>query len=331
MKILVTGSEGFIGSHLTERLVQLGHKVKCVVLYNSFNDYGWLKYLDKKILKEVEICFGDIRDFSFVKKNVKNCEAVIHLAALIGIPYSYVSPRSYIDTNVGGTLNVLDAVKELNVQKFVHTSTSEVYGTAKFIPITEKHSLNGQSPYSASKIAADQLANSYHLSYGIPLTILRPFNTYGPRQSLRAIIPTIISQVLNNSQKINLGSLKPTRDFSYISDTVAAFVAALKSTKSTGETINIGSGNEISIKKLVELILKVANKEIIISTEEKRKRPSKSEVNRLCCSNKKALKLLNWKPQYVGKKGIELGIKETIKWFSKAENLKKYKSNTFVL
>jgi len=331
MNILVTGSEGFIGSHLTEKLVKLGHKVKCTVLYNSFNDYGWLETIDKKVLKEIEICFGDIRDFSFVKKSMKNCEAVMHLAALIGIPYSYTSPKSYIDTNVIGTLNVLEAAKELNIKKIIHTSTSEVYGSAKFIPITEQHPLNGQSPYSASKIAADQLANSYHLSYGTPLIILRPFNTYGPRQSLRAIIPTIITQILNNSKKINLGSLKPTRDFSYVSDTVSAFVAALKSTNSLGETINIGSGTEISIKKLAELISKVVNKKIIIASEEKRKRPKKSEVSRLCCSNKKALKLLKWKPQYVGKKGMEIGIKETVEWFKKINNQKKYKSKNFVV
>ena len=331
MKILVTGSEGFIGSHLAERLVQLGHKVRCFVLYNSFNDYGWLNHIDKRLLNEIEIYFGDLRDLSFVRKSVKNCEAVIHLAALIGIPYSYISPKSYIDTNVGGTLNILEAVKELNVEKFIHTSTSEVYGSARFIPITERHPLNAQSPYAASKIAADQLANSYHLSYGVPLTFLRPFNTYGPRQSLRAIIPTIISQILNNSKKINLGSLKPTRDFTYISDTVSAFVAALKSKKSVGETINIGSGNEISIKKLAELILKVANKKIIISNEKERKRPNTSEVARLCCSNKNALKLLNWKPKYIGKKGMEIGIKETINWFAKTENLKKYQSNNFVV
>ena len=331
MKILVTGSEGFIGSHLTERLVELGHKVKCVVLYNSFNDYGWLDHLDKKILDEIEICFGDIRDFSFAKKNMKNCEAVIHLAALIGIPYSYASPKSYIDTNVGGTLNILEAAKELSVEKLIHTSTSEVYGSAKFIPITEDHPLNGQSPYSASKIAADHLANSYYLSYGVPIVTLRPFNTYGPRQSLRAIIPTIITQVLNNSKKIKLGSLEPTRDFLYISDTVSAFVLALKSKKCIGETINIGSGSEISIKELVDLISKTINKKIVVSSEQSRKRPNKSEVNRLCCSNKKAAKLLKWKPSYKGNSGMKYGIKKTINWFSKSENLRKYKSKNFVV
>tara|TARA_Y100000590_G_C15725583_1_gene1015145 strand:+ start:353 stop:1348 length:996 start_codon:yes stop_codon:yes gene_type:complete len=331
MKILLTGSEGFIGSHLTERLVKLGHKVKCTVLYNSFNNYGWLESLDKNILNEIEICFGDIRDYSFVRNSAKSCDAVIHLAALIGIPYSYASPKSYVETNISGTLNVLEAVKELNIRKLIHTSTSEVYGTAQKIPILEKHPLNAQSPYAASKIAADQLANSFFLSYNTPVVTLRPFNTYGPRQSLRAVIPTIITQILSGTNKIKLGSLKPTRDFSYISDTVSAFVAALKSTNSSGETINIGSGTEISIKKLAELISKVVNKKIIIASEEKRKRPKKSEVSRLCCSNKKALKLLKWKPQYVGKKGMEIGIKETVEWFKKIDNQKKYKSKNFVV
>jgi len=330
-RILVTGSEGFIGSHLTEKLVKLGHKVKCTVLYNSFNNRGWLETLDKSILNEIEIHFGDIRDFNFVKKSMRNCDAAIHLAALIGIPYSYASPRSYIETNVGGTLNVLDAAKENNIEKLIHTSTSEVYGTAEFIPITEQHPLNAQSPYSASKIAADQLANSYYLSYGTPVVTLRPFNTYGPRQSLRAIIPTIISQIFNNPKTIKLGSLNPTRDFSYISDTVSAFVLALESKKCIGETINIGSGSEISIKKLVDLISKTINKKIIILSDQNRKRPNKSEVNRLCCSNKKAKKILKWKPSYKGNFGLELGIKKTINWFSKSENLKKYKSKNFVV
>ncbi len=331
MKILLTGSEGFIGSHLTEKLVKLGHKVKCTVLYNSFNNYGWLENIDKKILNEIEICFGDIRDFSFVKKSAKNCEAIIHLAALIGIPYSYTSPKSYIDTNIVGTLNVLEAAKELNVKKLIHTSTSEVYGSAKFIPITEEHPLNGQSPYAASKIAADQIANSYHLSYGIPLITLRPFNTFGPRQSLRAIIPTIISQILNNAKIIKLGDLKPTRDFLYVSDTVSAFVSALNSNKMNGETINIGSGSEISVKNLTQLILKAVNKSIKVKSEDVRKRPNRSEVKRLCCSNKKALKILKWKPRYHGNKGMILGLKETIDWFKIKENLRQYKSKKFVV
>tara|TARA_Y100000590_G_scaffold163199_1_gene187086 strand:+ start:23507 stop:24502 length:996 start_codon:yes stop_codon:yes gene_type:complete len=331
MKIFLTGSEGFIGSHLAEKLIKLGHKVKCTVLYNSFNNYGWLESLERDILNEIEICFGDIRDYSFVRNNMKGCDAAIHLAALIGIPYSYVSPKSYVETNIGGTLNVLEAVKELNIKKLIHTSTSEVYGTAKFIPITEQHPLNGQSPYSASKIAADQLANSYHLSFGTPVVILRPFNTYGPRQSLRAIIPTIISQILKNNKRIKLGSLRPTRDFCYIQDTVSAFISALKSKKCIGETINIGSGSEISIKNLVNLISKITNTKISISSERHRKRPEMSEVSRLCCSNKKAKKFLNWQPFYKGNSGMIHGLSKTINWFSKPENLKKYQSKKFVI
>jgi len=330
MNILITGSEGFIGSHVTEKLVKLGHKVKCTVLYNSFNSYGWLEDIDKEILKEIEVCFGDIRDFSFVKKNLKNCDSVIHLAALVGIPYSYISPKSYIETNIVGTLNILEAAKEQNLDRIIHTSTSEVYGSAKFIPINEKHSLNGQSPYSASKIGADQLANSYYLSYETPVTTLRPFNTYGPRQSLRAIIPTITCQILKENKEVRLGSLKPTRDFCYIADTVSAFVAALKSKKSIGQTINIGTGYEISIKDLAKLILEIAGRKKVIKCETKRVRPSNSEVNRLCCSNKKAKKLLNWEPAYKGKKGLSIGITKTIEWFKDQENLEKYKSDNFV-
>ena len=330
MNILITGSEGFIGSHVTEKLVKLGHKVKCTVLYNSFNSYGWLEDIDKEILKEIEVCFGDIRDFSFVKKNLKNCDSVIHLAALVGIPYSYISPKSYIETNIVGTLNILEAAKEQNLDRIIHTSTSEVYGSAKFIPINEKHSLNGQSPYSASKIGADQLANSYYLSYETPVTTLRPFNTYGPRQSLRAIIPTITCQILKENKEVRLGSLKPTRDFCYIADTVSAFVAALKSKKSIGQTINIGTGYEISIKDLAKLILEIAGRKKVIKCETKRVRPSNSEVNRLCCSNKKAKKLLNWEPAYKGKKGLSSGITKTIEWFKDQENLEKYKSDNFV-
>ena len=331
MNILITGSEGFIGSHLTEKLVKLGHKVKCTVLYNSFNNYGWLENIDKKILNEIEICFGDIRDFNFVKKSAKNCEAIIHLAALIGIPYSYTSPKSYIDTNVIGTLNVLEATKELNVKKLIHTSTSEVYGSAKFIPITEQHPLNGQSPYAASKIAADQFVNSFFLSYNTPVVTLRPFNTYGPRQSLRAVIPTIITQILSNTNKIKLGSLKPTRDFCYIEDTTSSFIAALKSRKAIGQTINIGTGTEISIKKLAMLIMNITNKKVKIINEAKRSRPSKSEVNRLCCSNKIAKKFLDWEPEFKGKQGFIKGITKTIDWFSDPANLKKIKSKKFVL
>tara|TARA_Y100000590_G_scaffold231691_1_gene261036 strand:- start:1235 stop:2230 length:996 start_codon:yes stop_codon:yes gene_type:complete len=329
MNILITGSEGFIGSHLVESLVLKGHKVKCVVLYNSFNNHGWLETLDRNIIKNIEFCFGDIRDPYFVKNSMKKCDSVIHLAALIGIPYSYISPKSYVETNITGTLNILQSARDLGVKKVIHTSTSEVYGSSQFVPITEKHPLNGQSPYSASKIAADQLANSYYLSYGVPVITLRPFNTYGPRQSLRAIIPTIICQILSGKKKIKLGSLKPTRDFTYISDTVSAFVKALKSKNAIGKTINIGSGYEISIKDLVKVITNQTEEKISILNDKTRVRPSKSEVNRLCCSNKLAKKILNWQPLFKGKSGLIKGIKETIKWFSLEENIKKYKPDNF--
>ena len=240
-KILVTGSEGFIGSHLTERLVKLGFNVKAFTLYNSFNSKGWLDSCDKKVKKEIEILSGDIRDRSFVRKAVKNCDTVIHLAALIGIPYSYSSSQSYIDTNIQGTHNLLEAAKDFEIEKLIHTSTSEVYGTAQFVPITERHPLKGQSPYSASKIGADQIAYSYYSSFKVPVTILRPFNTYGPRQSIRAVIPTIILQILKGKNYINLGSVSPTRDFSYIDDTVEAFIKAIKTNRGTGDFINIGS------------------------------------------------------------------------------------------
>jgi len=329
MNILVTGSEGFIGSHLVESLVLNDHKVKCVILYNSFNNYGWLETLDKNITKNVEFCFGDIRDPHFVKNSMKKCDSVMHLAALIGIPYSYISPKSYVDTNITGTLNILQSARELNIEKIIHTSTSEVYGSSQFIPITEKHPLNGQSPYSATKIAADQLANSYHLSYGVPVITLRPFNTYGPRQSLRAIIPTIICQILSGKKTIKLGSLKPTRDFTYISDTVSAFMKALKSKNAIGKTINIGSGYEISIKNLIKVITDQTGRKINVLTDSKRVRPDRSEVNRLCCSNKLAKNILNWKPSFKGKFGLAKGIKSTLKWYSIKENLKKYKSDNF--
>jgi len=330
MNILITGAEGFIGSHLSEALVKLGHKVKCIVLYNSFNNYGWLDHIDKNILAEIEICFGDIRDQSFVRQSMKKCDVIMHLAALIGIPYSYISPKSYVDTNISGTLNILQSARDFDVEKVVHTSTSEVYGSAQKIPITENHPLNGQSPYSATKIAADQLANSFYFSYGTPVVTLRPFNTYGPRQSLRAIIPTTISQALSGVKEIKLGSLNPTRDFTYISDTVSAYLKTLKSKKIIGKTINIGAGYEISIKNLVNLILNETNKDIKVVLEKKRVRPKNSEVSRLCCSSKLAKKLLNWTPKYNGEKGLKIGIKKTIEWFSKPENIKKYQSQKFI-
>ena len=330
-KILITGAEGFIGSHLTERLVKLGYDVKAFTLYNSFNSKGWLDYCDKEIKKEIEILTGDIRDQGSIKTATNNCKIIIHLAALIGIPYSYYSPQSYVETNIKGTQNVLEAAKDLKVEKIIHTSTSEVYGTAKFVPITEDHPLKGQSPYSASKIGADQIAMSYYSSYKLPVTILRPFNTYGPRQSIRAVIPTIIFQILKGKYFINLGSLNPTRDFSYIDDTVEAFVQAIKTKKALGDIINIGSNFEISIKNTAKIISKLMGRKINIKTDKTRLRPKDSEVNRLLASNKKAKKLIKWNPKYSGSQGFKKGLLKTIKWFSEKNNLSIYNDDSFSL
>ncbi len=329
--ILVTGAEGFIGSHLTERLVKLGYNVKAFTLYNSFNSKGWLEYCDKETKKETEIISGDIRDSGSVRHAIKNCEIVFHLSALIGIPYSYYSPQSYVDTNIKGTQNVIEAARDFDVENVIHTSTSEVYGTAKFVPITEEHPLKGQSPYSASKIGADQIAMSYYSSYKLPVTILRPFNTYGPRQSIRAVIPTIIYQILKGNNSIKLGSVHPTRDFSYIDDTVTAFIRAAKNKKANGEIINIGSNFEISIKNTVKLISNIMKKKISIEVDKKRLRPKNSEVDRLLSSNKKAKKILGWKPEYHGLNGFKKGILKTIQWFSQRKNLSIYKDDSFSL
>ncbi len=328
-KVLITGSEGFIGSHLTERLVKEGYDVKALVLYNSFNNHGWLEDIPKKIKNSIEIVLGDIRDPNGVEQIVRGCNSILHLAALIAIPYSYLSPQSYIETNIIGTLNLLQAANRNNIEKFIHTSTSEVYGTAKYVPIDENHPLEGQSPYSASKIGGDQIAMSYFRSFNTPVAILRPFNTYGPRQSARAIIPTIISQLTNKNKKISLGSLKPTRDFSFIEDTVEGFVSSLKSKKNIGEIINVGSGYEISMKNLATMIAKLMNKDILISLDKQRLRPKLSEVDRLVCQNKKAKKVLNWKPKYPESKGLEAGLKKTINWYTNPENLKKFKSGIY--
>jgi len=329
MKILITGADGFIGSHLCEKLVKQGHEVKAFVHYNSFNSYGWIDSVEKKIQDKLKIFSGDIRDENLVRKAVKGNEIVIHLAALIGIPYSYESPKSYYETNVKGTLNILQAAKDLKVKKIIHTSTSEVYGTAKYLPIDEKHPIDGQSPYSASKIAADQMAISFYKSFGTPVSIMRPFNTYGPRQSARAIIPTIILQFLNGNKKIKLGSTNTTRDFSYIDDTVNAFIKSITAKKINGEIINLGSGSEVSIEELVRIIASEMKIKYEIIKDKKRVRPSKSEVNRLLSKNSKAIKKLKWKPKYIARKGLIKGLRETINWLSKNENFKKYKSNIY--
>lgn len=329
--ILVTGADGFIGSHLTEALVRQGFKVRAFVYYNSFNSWGWLDQCADDIKGNFEVFPGDIRDPHGVKEAMKGCDAVLHLAALIAIPFSYHSPDTYVDTNIKGTLNVLQAARELGVKRLIHTSTSEVYGTAQFVPITEEHPLQGQSPYSATKIAADQLAYSFYLSFDLPVVTLRPFNTYGPRQSARAVIPTIITQIANGQPAIKLGAITPTRDFSYVQDTVAGFIAALNSDRGLGQVINLGSNFEISINETAQLIAECMNTTIEISSDEERLRPENSEVERLWADNSKAKELFGWQPTYGGRHGFKRGLAETIDWFTQPDNLRRYKSGTYNL
>ena len=328
-KILVTGADGFIGSHLTEELVRRGCNVKAFVLYNSFNSWGWLDHSPQEIKENLEVFAGDIRDPHGVKLAMEGCDTVLHLAALIAIPYSYHSPDTYVDTNIKGTLNIVQAARELNVQKVVHTSTSEVYGTARFVPITEEHPLQGQSPYSASKIGADQIALSYHKSFGTPVVVVRPFNTYGPRQSARAVIPTIITQIAAGNSSVTLGSLHPTRDFSFMTDTVNGMIAAAEGEAGVGEVINLGSGFEISIGDTVRLISEVMGVDIDIISDEQRLRPEKSEVERLWADTGKAGTLLDWNPKFGGLEGFKKGLAETAAWFKEPENLKAYKHNVY--
>ena len=329
--ILVTGADGFIGSHLTEELVRQGHSVRAFVYYNSFNSWGWLDRCSPEVKGKFEVFSGDIRDPHGVREAMKGCEAVIHLAALIAIPFSYHSPDTYVETNIKGTLNVLQAARELGVKRVIHTSTSEVYGTAQFVPITEDHPLQGQSPYSATKIAADQLAFSFYSSFDLPVVILRPFNTYGPRQSARAVIPTIITQIANGQKEIKLGAISPTRDFNYVKDTVDGFVATLNSKNGLGEVINLGSNFEISIKETAELIAEIMGVTISIAQDGDRLRPANSEVERLWADNSKAKEILNWKPRFAGRDGLKSGLEETIAWFSQPENLSGYKSGIYNL
>lgn len=328
-KILVTGSDGFIGSHLVEELVRQGHKVRALVLYNSFNSWGWLDSASQEIKNSIEVHTGDIRDPHGVKKAMLGCDVVLHLAALIAIPYSYHSPDTYVDTNIKGTLNILQAARELEVEKIVHTSTSEVYGTARFVPITEEHPLQGQSPYSATKIGADQLAMSFYNSFNMPVAIIRPFNTYGPRQSARAIIPTVITQIAGGKREIKLGSLHPTRDFNYVMDTVRGFIAMAQSDGAIGEVVNIGSNYEVSIGETVNLIAEVMGKRVDIVVDEARLRPAKSEVERLWADNQKAKRLLGWEPLYGSKDGLRRGLADTAAWFTHEENLKQYKADIY--
>lgn len=328
-KILITGADGFIGSHLTETLVRQGHDVRAFVLYNSFNSWGWLDNCAPDVKNQFEVFSGDIRDPYGVKKSMEGCEIVMHLAALIAIPYSYHSPDTYVDTNIKGTLNIVQAARELGIKKVVHTSTSEVYGTAKFVPITEDHPLQGQSPYSATKIGADQIAMSFFNAFATPVATVRPFNTYGPRQSARAIIPTVIAQIANGQRKIKLGATSPTRDFSFVSDTVNGFIAVAESDKSIGQVINLGSNFEISIADTVHLIAEIMNVKIEIEMDQIRLRPENSEVDRLWADNSKAKVLTGWAPHYGGLEGFKRGLAETIEWFVQPENLRSYKSDIY--
>jgi NAD dependent epimerase/dehydratase len=330
-KILVTGADGFIGSHLTEELVKKGYDVRALVLYNSFNNWGWLEQSPVEIKKQLEVISGDIRDPYGVQKAMQGCDVVFHLAALIAIPYSYHSPDTYIDTNIKGTLNVVQAAKVLGVEKVVHTSTSEVYGTVKFVPISENHPLMGKSPYAASKIGADQLALSFYYSFQTPVSVIRPFNTYGPRQSARAVIPTIITQIANGQRQIKLGALHPTRDFNYVMDTVRGFIAVAESDRSIGEVINIGSNYEISILEVFQIITELMGRTIELETDPIRLRPQLSEVERLWADNSKAANLLGWSPLYGGREGLRRGLQETVGWFSQPQNLAAYKAGVYNL
>lgn len=322
-KVLVTGADGFIGSHLTELLVERGYQVKAFVYYNSFNTWGWLDTLSADKMKEIEVFSGDIRDPNGVREAMKGVDGVFHLAALIAIPFSYHSPDSYVDTNIKGTLNVLQAARDLGTERIMITSTSEVYGTAQYVPIDEKHPYQGQSPYSATKIGADRLAESFYRSFNLPVSIVRPFNTYGPRQSARAVIPTIISQLLSGKEEIKLGSLTPTRDFNYVKDTAAGFVAIAESDQTIGEEINIATQREISIGDLAHEIIRQINPNAKIVCDEQRLRPEKSEVNRLLGANEKIRRLTAWEPRYT----FEQGIGETIAWIR--DNLDRYKADIY--
>lgn len=328
-KILVTGADGFIGSHLVELLVREGLDVKAFCLYNSFGSWGWLDKVEDDVRGKFEVFLGDIRDPNGVRTAMKGCDVVLHLAALIAIPYSYHSPDTYVETNIRGTLNVLQAGRDLDVQRIVHTSTSEVYGTAQFVPITEEHPLQGQSPYSASKIGADQMAMAFYRSFDLPVSIIRPFNTYGPRQSARAVIPTVITQIAAGRRRIKLGSLHPTRDFTLVYDTVKGFLDISKSEAAIGEITNIGSGFEISIGEIALMIADIMGEEVEFVTDEQRLRPGKSEVERLWADTGKAGERFNWNPEYGGIDGLRKGLAKTIAWLENPDNLKAYKVDIY--
>ena len=328
-KILVTGADGFIGSHLTEALVAQGHDVRAFVYYNSFNSWGWLDEADDHVKQSLDVFAGDIRDPHGVRTAMKGCDVVLHLAALIAIPYSYHSPDTYVDTNVKGTLNVVQAARELGVERVVHTSTSEVYGTARFVPITEEHPLQGQSPYSASKIGADQMALSFFASFETPVSVIRPFNTYGPRQSARAVIPTIITQIAAGARTLKLGAMHPTRDFNHVRDTVRGFMAIAECDAAVGQVVNIGSNYEVSIGDTARMIAEVMGCEVEFTCDEQRLRPAGSEVERLWADNSRALALAGWAPEYAGTDGLRRGLAETVEWFSNPDNLRRYKAGLY--
>lgn len=322
-KVLVTGADGFIGSHLVEELIKDGYSVRAFVYYNSFNTWGWLDTFPKDLLDQIEVFPGDVRDPNAVREAMRGMDAVCHLAALIAIPYSYYAPDAYVDTNIKGTLNILQAARDLKLERVLVTSTSEVYGTAKYVPIDENHPFQGQSPYSATKIGADRLAESFYRSFDLPVSIVRPFNTFGPRQSARAVIPTIITQLLAGREEIKLGSLHPTRDFNYVKDTVRGFIEILKSDRTIGQEINIATQKEISIKELALELIRQINPDARIVCENERLRPGKSEVERLLGSNRKIMELTNWRPQYT----FEEGISETIEFLR--NNMDRYKVDIY--
>jgi len=331
MKVLLTGADGFIGSHLAERLVRDGHEVRALVLYNSFDSRGWLDDAPLEISSQIEFFPGDVRDPALMHAAVQGVDAVLHLAALIAIPYSYAAPDLYVQTNIQGTLNLLNAARNAGIKRFVHTSTSEVYGTARFVPMHEEHPLQGQSPYSASKIAADQMAYAYFASFGLPVVTIRPFNTFGPRQSARAVIPTIITQLAAGRREISLGALRPTRDFTYVDDTVSGFVAALKSDAGVGEVVNLGMGFEVSIADTFAMIAEVMGVDARAVSETERLRPADSEVERLFSDNSKAKRLFGWAPDYDGLDGFRRGLAKTAEWFSDSDNLARYRVGEYAV
>lgn len=330
-RVLITGADGFIGSHLTERLVRRGCDVRAFVQYNSLGSWGWLDESAPDVRRNLDVFAGDIRDPHGVRAAMLGCDIVLHLAALIAIPYSYHSPQTYVETNVLGTLNIVQAAKDLGVERVLHTSTSEVYGTARFVPITEAHPLQGQSPYSASKIGADQIALSYHASFGTPVAVLRPFNTYGPRQSARAVIPTIISQIAAGAKEIKLGAVHPTRDFSFVADTARAFEALAECDAAVGQVVNAGSGFEITIGDTAQAVIDLMGSDARIVTDDQRLRPEASEVERLWADSSLMQALTGWAPEYGEGEGFSRGLKETIHWFSDPANLVRYKTDRYVL